>query len=276
MLFIVGCASAEPLSPYSVTLEKERIQTIPIHTEIDTLLIFPSEIESIYGNGLTTGGEAAGSVLYGWGEKKPKNIVLRHLDSESQVLMQIQLGDTAYVFRLVPDPSPASVIYLKDTDTEVPKAEPVSEEEILLESRSVSEKRKNEFLRLATEAKKLRPQIPQEYESYFEKKVSKAHELDGLQTTITKIAQFQNEDVLLFFGTIRNTSLRPIHLSNYQGQLKIGKHRFYPPNILGASKQQLSPNETTTFEGLLIGNGQDQSLHISLNNDFIFYLSKTL
>ncbi|MDB4265135.1 hypothetical protein N9891_00140 [bacterium] len=275
VMFMAGSASAGPLSPYSLPLEKNNIQTIPVHTEIDTLLIFPSEIESILGNGLTKGGEVTGSVLYGWGEKKPKHLVLRHLDSESQILMTIVMGESAFVFRLIPDAAPASVIYLQESDTEIPKAVPVSEEEILLESRPVSEERRSEFIRLAKESKLLRPRVPHEYEGYFEKAASQSNSVDGLRTTITKIAQFQNEDAFLFFGTIHNDSSMPIELGAYQGLLKIGKHRFYPPNILNASKPQLKPNETATFEGLLIGDGNSQSLHLDLENDFIFHLSKT-
>lgn len=274
-LCMVNSILAKPLPPYSLPLDKHGIQTIPIHTEIDTLLIFSSEIESVIGNGLTTGGEVAGSVLYQQGEKNPKTIVLRHLDSASQVLMTVMIGDTAYVFRLMPDASPASVVYLQDSDAEIPKAVLVSEEEILLASRPISEERKNEFLRLSRESKSLKVSVPQEYEGYSEKTIFRSNAVDGLKTTITKIAQFESDDALLFFGSIHNSSSKTIYIGSYNGLLKIGSSRSYPPNILRTNKQHLRPNETATFEGLLIGDGNDQPLHLSLNNDFIFHLSKT-
>jgi len=251
------------------------ILTIPIHTEIDTLLIFPSEIESIVGNGLTTGGEFSGSVLYQQGDENPKIIVLKHLDSTSKVLMTVMWDDTAFVFKLTPDTSPASVIYFQKSDVKTPKAVPVTEEEILLASRPISNKRKSELLRLTKESKSLRLTIPQEYEGYSEKFVFRSSTADGLKTTITKTAQFKSEDAFLFLGTIRNNSSKPIHIRDYQGLLKIGNSRIYPPNILRASKQQLQPNETATFEGLLIGDGKGGSLHVDLHNGFIFHLRKS-
>jgi|GEM_PF-4388532 len=121
ILCLTGAVAAKPLPPYSLSLDKHSILTIPIHTEIDTLLIFPSEIESIVGNGLTTGGEFSGSVLYQQGDENPKIIVLKHLDSTSKVLMTVMWDDTAFVFKLTPDTSPASVIYFQKSDVKTPK-----------------------------------------------------------------------------------------------------------------------------------------------------------
>jgi len=274
LLFLAGSASAGPLPPYSLLLDKKSIQTIPIHTQIETLLIFPNEIEGIFGDGLTTGGKVAGSVLYAHDEENLKIIVLKHLDSESEILMTVMRNNEAFVFRLQPSESPASVVYLAKSEEEISKAIPVSEEEILLESRPVSEERKKEFIRLANESKLLRPRMPQEYEGYFEKAVMQPSTADGLKTTITKTAQFRTEDAFAFFGTIQNISSKTIHLGTYQGLLKIGDKRFFPPNILNTDKQRLRPNETATFEGLLIGDGNGQPLHIGLDNNFILHLSQ--
>jgi len=101
-LLLISSLAAKPLAPYTLPLSKEKIQSIPLHRGVDTVLIFPEEVESILGNGLTSATEMQGSVAYQQGQANPKAIVLRHLDSTSKVLMTVMIGDAAYVFRLEP------------------------------------------------------------------------------------------------------------------------------------------------------------------------------
>ena len=269
-------ALAAPQPPYSLTLNPNSIQPIPIHAEIDTLLIFPSDVEAILGNRLTTGEPVSGSVLYQQGELKPTHIILRHLDSTSIVLMTIVIGDKAFVFRVEASETPASVIYFKDTEPQsVPKASVIDPADALAKERPISNERKNEILRLVRESKKLQEKIPQEYEGFSEKQVFLTSSESELETRILRVAKFKAEDALIFSGTISNYSSKPVQLQNHLGSLKVGQDRQYSPSILRANNQVLDPNQRTTFEGLLIGNGKGQKLHLSLDNEFSLHLSKT-
>lgn len=269
-------ALAEPQPPYSLTLNPNSIQPIPIHAEIDTLLVFPSDVEAILGNGLTTGDPVSGSVLYQQGKLKPTHIILRHLDSTSKVLMTTVIDDKAFVFRVEASETPASVIYFKDTDSRsVPKASVIDPADALVKERPISDERKNELLRLARESKQLEDKVPQEYEGFSEKQVFLTSSESELETRILRVAKFKTEDALIFSGTISNYSSKPVQLQNRLGALKVGPDKRYSPSILRAKTHLLAPNQSTTFEGLLIGNGKGKPLHLSLDNGFSLHLSKT-
>jgi len=275
LLLILGAAHAAPLPPYSLILDRNEIQPIPIHSEIHTLLIFPSKVETITGHGLTTSEKFEGSVLYKHGDKNPKTIVLSHLDYSTNVLMIVLTADNgAFSFRLEPSEEPASIIHFTRPGKQIPKAELINEEEVALASRKPSAERFEEFLRLARDSRLLKPQLPQEYQGYSEKFPTSSSQTHGLQTAITKLARFENEDILLFFGRIKNVSSKAIHIGNYQGLLKVGKKRSYSPSILRTNKAQLAPGESATFEGLLLGNGRNQPLHLALNNNFTLNLTR--
>jgi len=266
-------ALAEPLRPYSLMLNKGQIEAIPIHNEIDTLLIFPEDVESIVGKGLTSGAETLGTILYKQGEKNPKTIILRHLDNSSKVLMTIMIKNEAFVFRLEPSLEPASVIYLNKAENLQDQAREITPEEALIRARPISEKRKLELFRLSKEAHFLKSRVPKFYAGYSEKQTSLTATEDRLKTSITRLTRFANEDALLFFGTIQNASNKPIDLARCSVTLKVGK-RGYQPSKLRADQKIIAPGASVKFEGLLLGNGQGSPLHLSLDNKFILHLKQ--
>lgn len=276
ILLIVALATslaAQPQAPYSATLSTSAIQPIPLHTEIDTLLIFPKQVDSIIGNGLTSGGDTDGSVLYQQGKENPKTIILRHLNSQTKVVMTVMIADEAYVFRLEPSNDPATAIYFRNAK-DGKLAEEIAPEQALIQSRSVSKERKTELLRLARQAGFLQEKLPKEYEGYSEQAATFAQTRDGLQTTVTKISRFPNDDALVFSGMIVNNSDQPVLISQCQGLLKVGEQRLYPPDLLGSSQPAIPPHRTVAFEGLLIGDGNGNPLHLSLENEFFLQLTK--
>ncbi len=270
---LVSGLLAQPQIPYSAKLSTKEIQTIPLHSEIDTLLIFPKEVDLIIGNGLTPGGEVDGSVFYQQGKENPKTIILRHLDSQSRVQMTVMIADEAFVFRLEPSNDPATAIYFSNGQ-EGELAEEIDADQALIQSRPVSAERKTELLRLARESGFLKERLPTQYEGHSEKIVSFSFLRDNLQTTVTKVSRFSRDDALIFSGTVSNNSDWAVALNQCQGLLKVGKHRLYPPNLLGSSKQIIAPRGVVTFEGLLIGNGRGSPLNLSLENEFALQLIK--
>lgn len=272
-LILASNLAADPQPPYSVALNKSEIQSIPIHTEIDTLLIFPHEVATIIGNGLTSSAEISGSVLYQQGQENPKTIVLRHLDGKSRLLMTVMIGDDAFVFRLDPSPSPASVIHLTMPGTAQPGRE-ITAKEATLRSRPMSEERRYELLRLARESESLREKIPQEYRGYTDRDVRFVSTRDSVTSTITHIAQFANEGVLTLSGTMENTSDQLIDTRTYSGSVRVGIRGFFPPKILMIYDNVVAPGEITRFEVLLIGDGEGKPLKISLENEFSLYFAK--
>jgi len=270
-LMLTSYALGTPKVPYSMKLAKDKIQVIPLHTEIDTLLVFPEKVSTILGNGLTPNIETQGSIIYQQGKVNPKTIILRHLDGRSKVLMTVMLGDEAYAFRLEPHKDPASVIRLLKTEA-IPQGKPISENEAILAARPISDARMEELFRLAKEAKILKPRIPKEYAGYSDKSVSFPSINNGLRTSVARVVKFDRDKALLFFGSIRNISDHPVRLASYTGTLKVGALRHLNPTCLRASKSVISPNETISFQGVILGTVHDTPL--SLENTFRLNLTK--
>lgn len=268
MLGLVLPLLASPRAPYTLILDPTEIQTIPIHHDLDTLLIFPEEVTTIIGKGLTSGQSPTGTVLYKQGEKNKKTITLRHLDNESTVVMTIMIKDDAFVFRIVPSLEPASVIYLRKSADSYPKARKVTPQETLLNQRPLSEARKSELLRLSKEAHLLKPQAPQFYAGFSEKTVALTSTHGGLTATLTRLTRFADEDAFLFFGTIRNDGSTSVDLAGRNILLQVGKMRLFRPNKFRSDQRIIPPKSSVKIEGLLIGDGKGSPLHLSLENQF--------
>lgn len=267
-LLLVGSLLAKPQAPYTLSLNKDKIQPIPLHQGVDTLLIFPEEVEAVLGNGLVSKAEMEGSVFYQQGQINPRTVILHHLDAVSKVLMTVMIADTAYVFRLEPSTEPASVIYFLRPGAK-PKGKKITRVEALLRNRPISKDRKSELLRLARESKFLKDKIPQEYKGYSEKEVSYFQSKDGLKTTLTHVSRFPGDKAIVLRGTILNQSNQTVNLQNYLGKIIVGKSRFISPAKLRTNKRILAPHQTAGFEALVIGQA------FSLENEFKLQLTKT-
>lgn len=276
LLVFAGSGFAEPQAPYALPLDKDNITAIPLHNEVDTLLVFPIEVESISGKGLTSGAGSTGTVLYQQGEKNKKTILLRHLDNQSTILLTVMLKDEAFVFRLEPSLEPASVIYLSKGNEPRKKVRKVTAEEALIKKRPISEQRKLELIRLTKQSNFLKSQVPKLYSGYTEKLTSIALAKDSRLTTLSHIARFENEDALVFLGTLQNYGSRSINLAYHEAFLRAGEASPYPCSKLRAEKQVIAPGETVKFEGLLIGDGRGSPLHLDLDNSFSLHLKPTL
>jgi len=267
-LLFVSSLMAKPQTPYTLQLNKGKILSIPLNSEIDTVLIFPEEVESILGNGLTSATEMQGSVAYQQGQVNPKAIVLRHLDAKSKVLMTVMIGDTAYVFRLEPSTHPASVIYLSKHGLQ-PPGKKITRQEAAFKNRPISNQRQLELLRLAREAKSLRKTITNEYQGYTEKQVFYFQSKDGVRTSLTHVSRFEHDNAIVLRGIILNQGGKTKNIQHYLGKIKIGKSRLLTPTKLRSDKRVLLPHQTARFEALILGGS------LSLENEFKLQLTKT-
>lgn len=264
---LVSNLLAEPLAPYVDTLDESEIRVIPLHSEIDTLLVFPDQVDSIIGNGLVRDGGNTGSVLFQQGAENPKTLILRHLDSKSKVLMTVMTGDQTLVFRLEPSENPATVIRFKKPG-KGQVGEKIARDQALLRTRPISKDRKTELLRLARESSFLRERLESEYDGYSEKAVSFAFIWNGCETKVTRVSRFSKDDALIFFGTITNLRDLPADISGSRVMVRIGDQKLCPVNLLRVSKAAIAPHSSVSFEGLLLGDGAGNDLHPSLDNAF--------
>jgi len=259
--------TAEPRIPYALELDTSKIETIPISNDVDTLLIFPEIVESVIGKGLTTGKNARSPVVYHQGKVNPKTIILRHLDGTSEVLMTIMIEGKGFVFRLKPAPNPASVIYLNKAGEPHRKVRKIGPEEALVKKRAISEERKLELLRLAKDSSFFRERLPKMFIDYEEKTTDSTNVGAYFEAKISRVARFQKENALLFFGTIRNTTDWSLDLSGFTASLRVGE-RNLPVTKLRAERKIIGPKTSLRIEGLLIGDGKGTPLHLSLDNEF--------
>ena len=82
----------------TVKLNSDEIVKIPIHSRVQTLLLFPEQVTLLIGEGITDG-QSEGKVQAQLAEDK-RVVVLRSLMPDSTALMQVTVGTEAYAFRL--------------------------------------------------------------------------------------------------------------------------------------------------------------------------------
>lgn len=269
---------AEPQAPIVRQLEAKKITIIPIHSGMDTLLIFPKPVRLVLGFGLTDG-KVDGVVQYQHeGDPKkadPKLVILRQLKEGAEPVMQIMLDgeEEAYVYRLQPSEKPASVIRYVEAGKDLVASELTKEELAKLRSKP-SKARQAELMRLTAEAYFLEKRIPEEYEGFQTKAVRFASVHDGVTITSTRVACFANEDALIVLGRIRNLSKKPFILGNHSTAFRLGSLKTYFPTQLLVSKRKIAPGEEAEFRSVIIGDGEGGPGHFSLENRITLELEK--
>lgn len=256
---------AAPRAPIDMNLDEDTIHLVSIHTEVNTLLIFPADVTLILGHGLTKG-QHPGKV-YCQQAENAKLLVLRQLEKNSTVLMQIVMGGKAFVFRLSGSDRPASVIRFNSPGYAPPATE-ISLADFTKTKRTVSKKRLGELIRLTREAAFLKPRLPHEYEGFASRRVSFSSQIGAhLTAEITVLARFRAEDTLILFGRIRNTGQKTIRLPQSL-RLKVGEKRSYRFSHFNITTGSLKPGQDTVFSAALAGDGEGRLLHLSLDNRF--------
>lgn len=256
---------SSPRPPMEIILDRNAIHPIPVHTGVDTLLIFPDEVTLLLGHGLTKG-EHPGKVHCQQAENK-KLVVLRQLEKDGTVLMQVVMGGKAFVFRLEGSDKPASVIRFHLPGQGPPAAEIAANDAGKAKHRLTGE-RLNELIRLAGEAAFLKSRLPNEYKGFVARRVSMSSSIaEDVTANITGLARFRVEDTLVVLGEIHNTGEKDIRLAS-KLFLRVGDKRLYPLSTVKFSSPVIKPGEKVGFKAALVGNGRDRPLHLSLDNRF--------
>jgi len=259
LLFLLLPLQAEPLKPMTMKLNPDEIKEVPIHSQVQTLLLFPEPVTLVLGEGISDG-KTQGKVQAQLAEDK-RVLVLRSIEPQSEVLMQVMVGEEAYAFRLQYDERPASIVRFRGAKA-LPKAKEVSADQARESAIFPSEARQRQLLRLAKQASVLQSQLPDEYEGYQAKNLEVNTWSESVSCTLQHVARFPKDHALVVFGMVTNLGDEPITKGSLG--LQVGRARRYPLPFSGAIK----PGETYKFATLLLGDGAGNPLHLSLENDF--------
>lgn len=254
---------AEPLKPMAMKLNPDVIQKIPIHSQVQTLLLFPEPVTLVLGEGISDG-TTQGKVQAQLAEDK-RVLVLQSIVPQSEVLMQVMVGEEAYAFRLQHDERPASIVRFEGVKV-LPKAKEVSADQAREDAAFPSDARQRQLMRLACQADVLQSQLPEEYRDYQARDFDIASWGEGFSYTLSHLARFPKDQTLVVFGTISNLGNEPIATGSLG--LKVGKERFYSLPFSMPESKSIRPGESFNFITVLLGDGQGNALHLSLENDF--------
>lgn len=265
ILFAFNLASAAPKPPAVWKLSPKEIQEIAIHSEINTLLIFPKEVTLSMGHGLTDG-SAPGVVLQEPAQDK-RVLVWRHLGGTEKILVQVMLGKKAYAFRVVPSSTPESIIHFVE-EGKAERAKKVTLPQVGVHNAALSQLEKRELLNLAGSSAILKDRIPHKYEGFQEKGLTDSFREGDLEFHIRKTARFANQDALVMIGTITNKGEEIIRPNQRKAFLLVGSKRHYRLSDIRFGINQVSPGQISSFEMILVGDGQGNPAHLSLENRF--------
>jgi hypothetical protein len=270
-LLIARAWAVQPLEPRSVGNTPQHTLSVAISTEMTTMLVFPQPISMIVGEGLTDGA-APGLVQYDH-QKGAAVVVFRSLQTTKGIYCQIISGETVYFCHMSPEASrPDSVVTVAaPADNEsVPAAVPV--EEVFAQRLSIPSERMHQLIELARSASILKAKLPEEYVGYDSLLVSMPFAGDGYETRIERISRFSRDDSMVFFGTIKNLKSTPLELAGIE--VGVGDSRRMTPNSVTFTKQVLASGQSARFECILVGDGKNERLHLSLKNRFTIQLSQ--
>jgi hypothetical protein len=254
---------AEPLKPMTMKLNSDEIVKIPIHSRVQTLLLFPEPVTLLIGEGITDG-QREGRVQAQLAEDK-RVVVLRSIAPDATALMQIMVGPEAYAFRLQHDEHPASIIRFGGGQR-FPKAKEISVGQAQKNFAFPSQARQHQLIQLAKQAGVLKSQLPDEYQGYQSRDFNEVTWGSGVSCTLKHIARFPQDHSMVVFATITNLSEDLVKSGSLN--LKVGGGRSYPLPFSGPKASPLKHGESYSFATLLLGDGSGNPLHLSLENDF--------
>ncbi len=271
-LLLVSIALAEPQRPMDRILDPLVTMPIAIHPESTTLLVFPEAVTLIVGAGLSDG-SSPGEVHYQHA-KDPKHLVLRQLTPGCKVLMQIIMDGQAYAFALSGSEDPDNIIRFHQNPAEGPTVE-LTGEEVRNRQLTVPEERQKQLIRLVSSEAILRPKLPIFYEGYVARDVSLPADLEGLRTTVSRVARFAREDAVVLTGKIRNITTDPVDLTKRRSMVRVGEKQVaFPASYFVSRKDTLAPDQEVEFSAVLIGDGRGENLHLDpLKNRFLLTLN---
>lgn len=254
---------AEPLPPMDMKLDPKNIQKIAIHSQVQTLLLFPKPVTLVIGEGITNGKQPG--VVQAQIAEDPRVIILKALEPKAEVLLQVIVDQEPYAFKVDFDDQPMSIVRFHG-ELQLSPTKEISRESLEKKREFPSPARQRQLIGLASNAKILRSQLPNEYKNYQSRDFQQSHQGKLLSTALLKIARFPEEQALVIYGRIKNTGSAPA--TPQKLYLQVGSQRFYPLPFSQHGNKALAPGEELSFVTVLIGDGQGGSLHLSLDNEY--------
>lgn len=264
LLLTAHVMGVEPANPRNVDAAPAGILEISVHQEVTTMIRFPGQVSMISGSGLTDGTREG---LVQFDHRKGTDLVtFRALQIEKPVFVQIVSGDTVTMLRLQPGEHPDSVVTIRgamaDGTPEIPR------EEVVGDRLEISQERLRQFVELARSSNLLSRARPEEYRGYQRIGVNHTLTRGNLDTRIESIHRFPQSDVLVFFGTIRNSGKAVEVLNSRNIHILAGDRRQLDPGWLSLQSGNLRAGEVRRIECVVAGDGKGNRLHLSIRNPF--------
>ena len=271
ILALVSIAHAvSPEPPFSMELNEYAITSLNLNEAIETLLVFPKEIQRLSGRGLTTGKEE-GVVQYQIGNIK--NVLhLKPLEADFDILAKAIIDDSIYVFRLRKSDHPATVIRFEEPKPSLveevkPNAE-LDRSEVVEMTRLPSIERQKEMIRLVWEEHKLRAQLPHLYDAYRSRDFNRISRAEPFEILLDYVGRFYKEDCLVVRGRVLTQSDLEEPIPFCELRLTIGNSKSFSMEHTMSTQSFSSKHKPAHFIAILVGDGSSRPGHFRLENDF--------
>ncbi len=234
-----------------------------------TTLIFPTEVDTIIGYGLTDG-EAPGTFHYSHPEKS-RLVVLRNIAPEKEAYMTVVSGESVFVFHLKSSDSPVLALKLLKQAPQVKRIEPSA-----IPSRRLDYSIDGllNLLKISRSEGALRPHLPKVYENVKSRYDVKAKRFyDEVHTIIHSIHRFPDNDTFVFAAELRNQTGQTLTYDVSKLRIRVG-NREYAPTLADASGKVEGGGAARVFL-VLTGNAEGNRSNLSIDNDFRLLLGPT-
>src|SRR5580658_8270892 len=168
---------------------------IELNPGMSTTLLFPSQISGTFGLGLVSGQNGMGTIQIEHPESS--NILVLHpLTESARVLATVFCASKLYVLDLSVSQTPDVAVTFVNADTDVPRANVVTPEEIKQDRIKYNPELLLGLLRRARDNNILQPLYRDAYVGYSKRDAQYTSESDSYRTTVTTIHRFSKEDAI--------------------------------------------------------------------------------
>ena len=250
-----------------LTLDRDKPLAIPIGRKIATTLQFPRPIQGLFGYGLTKG-DAPGTYHYALPDQS-NVLVVRNLMQDKEAFVSVLLGkDDLFVLHLRPSPNPPVAVRLIDINElkEMVRARRVEAGELEERRLEPGTDRLFNLLKLGKNERVFRIAVPHLYKEVETRRVAFKHDDGKVETTVTKLHRFPEEDAVFLFAQIENKTESPQQFDPAALQVKVGS-RTYPAALVD-SVAQIPAGGKIPLQVIIRGGVEGERAHLSIKNEF--------
>jgi hypothetical protein len=252
-------------------LNPDQPMHLTIHPNVATTLLFPSPIGGTFGLGLVTeikqGSEPAaeGVVQLNHPEGSPV-MVLHALQGSAKVMMTVLLEGRLYVFDVQAGPDPDIAITYTKTDPQVPRAQEVTEGDVLANRPKYDPELLVGYLRRARDAELLLKSYPDLYKDYASRQANYTSESEWAITTVTGIHRFSDSDIVVLEGTVQNKQGNPLYFDGRSTTVQV-VNEVHPAKLTDV-QQPIPAEKTVPIAVVLQGDWDGGRAHLSIQNEY--------